>query len=128
MSRLLLIFLLLLFFWTDQAEASSSNGLVKNKCNKTVSQIFETPNCILCALNAFLARCPAGSSKLTGGIGRRKCTLGFNLYGCVHLCQRTVVRPACCRGYWGPDCQRKYTFITIFTRLLKYMLCKHVSL
>ncbi|XP_028407950.1 stabilin-2-like isoform X3 [Dendronephthya gigantea] len=102
-------YFLVLCFCSAKVLANNSAGQnsnqLTNKCSKTSFQVFATPSCILCPLNAFLGLCPFGTQKITVGMGLRKCVLAGNLYGCVHLCRRTIVKSVFCQNYWGPDCR-----------------------
>ncbi|XP_012892804.1 PREDICTED: stabilin-1-like, partial [Dipodomys ordii] len=65
-------------------------------------------SCVDCqALNT--STCPPNSVKLD--IFPKECVYthdptGLNVLrkGCAHYCNQTIMKPGCCKGFFGPDC------------------------
>ncbi|XP_041446960.1 stabilin-1-like [Xenopus laevis] len=83
--------------------------LMTRFCNdRTVIKV--TSDCTSCAASVKMG-CPNISSKITSGMGNRGCSytvdlggLTLSLQGCSHTCQAVILKPACCKGFWGTTC------------------------
>ncbi|XP_075795497.1 stabilin-1 isoform X2 [Pelodiscus sinensis] len=78
-------------------------------CNEEQHKIV-TGSCVDCgALNTSV--CPPQSTKMAQEIFPSECVYvqdpsGSNILkkGCARYCNQTIVKPGCCKGFFGPDC------------------------
>uniref|UniRef100_A0A287ALB0 Stabilin 1 n=1 Tax=Sus scrofa TaxID=9823 RepID=A0A287ALB0_PIG len=76
-------------------------------CNEEQHKVV-AGSCVDCqALNTSM--CPPNSTKLD--ISPEECVYihdptGLNVLkkGCAHYCNQTILKPGCCKGFFGPDC------------------------
>ncbi|XP_048211831.1 stabilin-1 isoform X1 [Perognathus longimembris pacificus] len=81
--------------------------ILPKHCDEEQHQIV-MGSCVDClALNT--STCPPNSMKLD--IFPKECVYthdpdGLNMLrkGCAHYCNQTVMKPGCCKGFFGPDC------------------------
>ncbi|KAK2534307.1 Stab1 [Columba guinea] len=83
--------------------------ILPHRCNEEQHKIV-MGSCVDCeALNNSI--CPPGSSEMEPMLFPKECVFihdpqGLNVLkkGCARYCNQTVVRPGCCKGFFGPDC------------------------
>ncbi|XP_043443478.1 stabilin-1 isoform X3 [Prionailurus bengalensis] len=81
--------------------------ILPKHCNEEQYKIV-AGSCVDCqALNTSM--CPPNSMKLD--IFPKECVYthdptGLNVLkkGCAHYCNQTILKPGCCKGFFGPDC------------------------
>ncbi|XP_053932500.1 stabilin-1 isoform X1 [Cuculus canorus] len=83
--------------------------ILPHRCNEEQYKIV-TGSCVDCeALNNSI--CPPGSREMEPTLYPKECVYihdpqGLNVLkkGCARYCNQTVVKPGCCKGFFGPDC------------------------
>ncbi|NXU52032.1 STAB1 protein, partial [Turnix velox] len=72
--------------------------ILPHRCNEEQHKIV-TGSCVDCeALNTSV--CPPGSREMVNISGY------FSIFikGCARYCNQTIMKPGCCKGFFGPDC------------------------
>ncbi|XP_059572069.1 stabilin-1 isoform X2 [Alligator mississippiensis] len=88
---------------------SSIIPILPQRCNE-VQHTIVTGSCVDCkALNTSL--CPPYSTEVEPEPLPKECVyvhdpLGLNVMkkGCARYCNQTILKPGCCKGFFGPDC------------------------
>uniref|UniRef100_A0A8C3BMN8 Stabilin 1 n=1 Tax=Cairina moschata TaxID=8855 RepID=A0A8C3BMN8_CAIMO len=83
--------------------------ILPHRCNEEQHKIV-TGSCVDCeALNSSV--CPPGSREMESTLFPKECVYihdpqGLNVLkkGCARYCNQTVMKPGCCKGFFGPDC------------------------
>uniref|UniRef100_A0A8B9CVC7 Stabilin 1 n=1 Tax=Anser brachyrhynchus TaxID=132585 RepID=A0A8B9CVC7_9AVES len=83
--------------------------ILPHRCNEEQHKIV-TGSCVDCeALNSSV--CPPGSREMESTLFPKECVYihdpqGLNVLkkGCAKYCNQTVMKPGCCKGFFGPDC------------------------
>uniref|UniRef100_A0A8C4UB24 Stabilin 1 n=1 Tax=Falco tinnunculus TaxID=100819 RepID=A0A8C4UB24_FALTI len=83
--------------------------ILPHRCNEEQHKIV-TGSCVDCeALNNSI--CPPGSREMEPTLFPKECVYihdpqGLNVLkkGCARYCNQTVMKPGCCKGFFGPDC------------------------
>ncbi|XP_075015285.1 stabilin-1 isoform X2 [Calonectris borealis] len=83
--------------------------ILPHRCNEEQHKIV-TGSCVDCeALNNSV--CPPGSREMEPTLFPKECVYihdpqGLNVLkkGCARYCNQTVMKPGCCKGFFGPDC------------------------
>ncbi|KAM6256750.1 stabilin-1 [Porphyrio hochstetteri] len=87
----------------------SITPILPHRCNEEQYKIV-TGSCVDCeALNSSV--CPPGSREMEPTLFPKECVYihdpqGLNVLkkGCTKYCNQTVIKPGCCKGFFGPDC------------------------
>ncbi|NXY91212.1 STAB1 protein, partial [Alcedo cyanopectus] len=75
--------------------------ILPHRCNEEQHKIV-TGSCVNCdALNNSV--CPPGSREMVNICGYLG-SLNVMKKGCARYCNQTVMKPGCCKGFFGPDC------------------------
>ncbi|XP_070411388.1 stabilin-2 isoform X2 [Nothobranchius furzeri] len=88
----------------------SIEPVLPHRCDITETRIVRG-ECVSCA-KVYLSRCSSGHHTNITTFG---CTFGYPISiggspmkiaakGCSPLCNTTITTPACCKGFYGPDC------------------------
>ncbi|XP_053324949.1 stabilin-1 [Spea bombifrons] len=103
------LFFVLFITYITRTFAGPQTKSTRGQCDVRTVVTMET-ECTQCAANVRRV-CPR-ATKVTSGIGQKGCRytvdmggLTLSLTGCSHTCQKTIIKPECCKGYWGPLCQ-----------------------
>nr|XP_023955738.1 stabilin-1 isoform X4 [Chrysemys picta bellii] len=83
--------------------------ILPQRCNEEQHKII-AGSCVDCGgLNTSV--CPPHSTKMAQEIYPSECVyihdpLGLNVLkkGCARYCNQTILKPGCCKGFFGPDC------------------------
>ncbi|XP_074862088.1 stabilin-1 isoform X2 [Carettochelys insculpta] len=83
--------------------------ILPHRCDEEQHKII-AGSCVDCeALNTSV--CPPLSTKMAQEIFASECVyvhdpLGLNVLkkGCARYCNQTIMKPGCCKGFFGPDC------------------------
>uniref|UniRef100_A0A8B9GIG8 Stabilin 1 n=1 Tax=Amazona collaria TaxID=241587 RepID=A0A8B9GIG8_9PSIT len=83
--------------------------ILPHRCNEEQQKVV-TGSCVDCeALNNSI--CPPGSREMEPTLSPKECVYihdpqGLNVLkkGCARYCNQTVMKPGCCKGFFGPDC------------------------
>ncbi|XP_029019242.1 stabilin-2 isoform X3 [Betta splendens] len=87
---------------------ASIQPVLPHRCDLSQRQIVES-ECVSCS-KLQVSRCPSGSVHTGSSFGclyllsTGDSRLMFPAKGCSLLCNTTVTTPACCAGFYGPDC------------------------
>uniref|UniRef100_A0A8C3K8R3 Stabilin 1 n=1 Tax=Calidris pygmaea TaxID=425635 RepID=A0A8C3K8R3_9CHAR len=83
--------------------------ILPHRCNEEQHKIV-TGSCVDCE-NLNNSVCPPGSREMEPTLYPKECVYvydpqGLNVLkkGCARYCNQTVMKPGCCKGFFGPDC------------------------
>uniref|UniRef100_A0A8B9GLU5 Stabilin 1 n=1 Tax=Amazona collaria TaxID=241587 RepID=A0A8B9GLU5_9PSIT len=81
--------------------------ILPHRCNEEQQKVGSCVDCE--ALNNSI--CPPGSREMEPTLSPKECVYihdpqGLNVLkkGCARYCNQTVMKPGCCKGFFGPDC------------------------
>lgn len=82
-----------------ETTTTASNTSTKGICDVRFNERFPS-QCMPCAITEQLG-CPRGAAN----ISKHDCVSQYGGASCLYMCEKLTVRPQCCPGWWGTDCQ-----------------------